>query len=424
MSEVYQVIYSGKLQPSADQSRLVALFSEKFKLGQEKAQRLISSGRAVTLKKDLDLDKALKYREALEKLGMIIDLDPDPDLVVPDSTDLTLEIYSGGDDETTEVLDQSQIHRERCPKCGSGNMQLGICQDCGIVAAKFIAAQSRGKVAESSHDESHKDDPYTPPEADLEEPHEGDMVGPHAVPAGRAFRWLADGWAFFKDSPWSWMFALVLWGGVNVLVALVPFIGAIAITLLAPTLVAGFMIGCREQEEGEPFTVGHLFAGFSQNAGQTMLIGLLYLIFSILIFIGMMIAMFGSLGSMIPEGGEIEAMSSIALTTPIVVSFGVGMTAFMVLLMAYIFAPALVALDNLSGWQAMKMSFMGCLKNLLPLTLYSILAMVLFLLNGLFMLLSPVSVVLAVGLFVVGLLILLPVQIGAIYTAYMDIYYD
>jgi hypothetical protein len=50
--------------------------------------------------------------------------------------------------------------------------------------------------------------------------------------------------------------------------------------------------------------------------------------------------------------------------------------------------------------------------------------MVLFLLNGLFMLLSPVSVVLAVGLFVVGLLILLPVQIGAIYTAYMDIYYD
>ena len=126
MSEVYQVIYSGKLQPSADQSRLVALFSEKFKLGQEKAQRLISSGRAVTLKKDLDLDKALKYREALEKLGMIIDLDPDPDLLVPDSTDLTLEIYSGGDDETTEVLDQSQIHRERCPKCGSGNMQLGV----------------------------------------------------------------------------------------------------------------------------------------------------------------------------------------------------------------------------------------------------------------------------------------------------------
>jgi hypothetical protein len=127
---------------------------------------------------------------------------------------------------------------------------------------------------------------------------------------------------------------------------------------------------------------------------------------------------------MIPEGGEIEAMSSIALTTPIVVSFGVGMTAFMVLLMAYIFAPALAALDDLSGWQAMKMSFMGCLKNLLPLTLYSILAMVLFLLNGLFMLLSPVSEVLAIGLFVVGLLILLPVQIGAIYTAYMDIYYD
>ncbi|MCG8488044.1 MAG: hypothetical protein MI756_11300 [Chromatiales bacterium] len=424
MSEVYQVIYSGKLQPSADQSRLVALFSEKFKLGQEKAQRLITGGKAITLKKDLDLDKALKYREALEKLGMIIVIDPDPDLVTPEPSELTLDIYSGGDDETTEVLDQSQIHRERCPKCDSGNMQLGICQDCGIVAAKYLAAQARGEIPESPQEEVRKEDPYTPPEADLEEPRDGDMVGPRSVSAGRAFRWVADGWAFFKDAPWSWMIALVLWGVVNALVAMVPFVGAIVITLLAPTLVAGFMIGCREQEEGEPFTPSQLFAGFSHNFGQTVMVGLFYLIFSGLIVFGMMLAMFGSLGSVFPQVGEVDVVSSVALTTPIIASFAVGMLAFTLLLMAYIFAPALVALEDVGAWQAMKMSFMGCLKNLLPLTLYSILALLLFLMNGLFMLLSPVSVVLAGVLFVLGLLILFPVQIGAIYTAYTDIYYD
>jgi hypothetical protein len=423
MSADYQVIYSGKLQPSANQARLVALFTEKFKLGQEKAERLISGGTPVTLKKDLDLDKALKYKEALEKLGMIIHIDPDPDLFTGDPSDLTLEIYSGGD-ETTEVLDQSQINRERCPKCGSGNMQLGICQDCGIVAAKFLAAQARGSGAESSADEESKDDPYSPPEADLEETHEGEMVGPRAVSMGRAFRWLADGWAFFKDSPLSWMFALLLWGVVNVLVAMVPFIGAIAITLLAPTLVAGFMIGCREQEEGEPFAVSYLFAGFSQNAGQTILIGLLYLVFSMVIVFGMMMAVFGSLGEMIPQGGEIDMVSSMVVTTPMIVSFVLGMTAFTMLLMAFIFAPALAALNDLSAWQSMKMSFMGCLKNLLPLTLYTILVTVLFVLNSLFMLLSPISVVLSAILFGVGVLILFPVQIGAIYTAYTDIYYD
>ncbi|MET0055167.1 MAG: hypothetical protein ABW108_10170, partial [Candidatus Thiodiazotropha sp. 6PLUC10] len=74
MSEVFRVIYTGKVEPSADQARLVAIFSEKFKLGQEKAQKLVGSGRAVTLKKDLDREKALKYREALEKLGMVIEI--------------------------------------------------------------------------------------------------------------------------------------------------------------------------------------------------------------------------------------------------------------------------------------------------------------------------------------------------------------
>ncbi|MCG7903797.1 MAG: hypothetical protein JAY60_15400 [Candidatus Thiodiazotropha weberae] len=423
MSEVYQVIYSGKLQPYADESRLVMLFSEKFKLGQEKAQRLINGGRPIALKKDLDLEKALKFQESLEKLGMVITLDPDPDLQTAEPSELSLGIY-GGDDETTEVLDQSQIHRERCPKCDSGNMQLGICQDCGIVAAKFLAAQARGEVPEPAGEEVGQDDPYTPPEADLEEPGEGGMVGPRSVSAGRGFSWVAEGWAFFRESPFAWMIALVLWGVVNVLVAMVPVVGAIAVTLLAPTLVAGFMIGCREQEEGESFSPSHLFAGFSHNAGQTIMVGLFYMIISGAIVITMMVTVFGSLESVFPQVGEMDAASAMAVTTPMIASFAVGMIAFVLLLMAYLFAPALVALDDLSAWQAMKMSFMGCLKNLLPLTFYSILALLLFLLNGLFMLLSPVSIVLAGVLFGLGLLILFPVQIGAIYSAYTDIYYD
>ncbi|MCG7866592.1 MAG: hypothetical protein B6D70_06520 [gamma proteobacterium symbiont of Stewartia floridana] len=424
MSEVYQVIYSGKLQPYADESRLVMLFSEKFKLGQEKAQRLIKGGRPITLKKDLDLDKALKYQESLEKLGMVITIDPDPDLIAAEPSELTLDIYSGGDDETTEVLDQSEIHRARCPKCGSGNMQLGICQDCGIVASKFLAAQARGDAADSANEEVRQDDPYTPPEADLEEPGEGGLVGPRSVSVGRGFSWVVEGWGFFKESPIAWMIALVLWGVVNVLLAMVPFVGAIAVTLLAPTLVAGFMVGCREQEEGESFSPSHLFAGFSHNAGQTILVGLFYMIISGAIVITMMVSVFGSLESVFPQVGELQAAAGMAVTTPMIASFAVGMLAFLLLLMAYLFAPALAALDDLSAWQAMKMSFMGCLKNLLPLTLYSIFALLLFLLNGLFMLLSPVSVVLAGALFGLGLLILFPVQIGAIYSAYTDIYYD
>jgi uncharacterized membrane protein len=111
-------------------------------------------------------------------------------------------------------------------------------------------------------------------------------------------------------------------------------------------------------------------------------------------------------------------------STPVLISVVGGVIAFFILLMAYIFAPALVVLEDLSAWEAMKLSFVGCLKNLLPLTLYSILVTVLFLLNSVFLLLSPILMVVAMVLFVLGFLVLFPIQIGAIYTAYREIYYD
>jgi hypothetical protein len=427
MSEVFSVIYTGKLASSADQARLVNLFSEKFKLGQEKARKLIIGGRPVTLKKDLDREKALKYREALEKLGMMIEIDPDPDPKPEEPSypsELTLEIYSGGDDETTEVLDQSEVKREHCPKCGSGNMQLGICQDCGIVAAKYIAAKARHAEPDSVAKDVQSSDPYSPPEADLEEQEEGEMVGPRSVSIGRAFSWVAGGWRLFKSSPLAWVIALVVWFVVSVLIAIIPLAGPIIISLIAPTLIAGFMIGCHEDEEGGQFSVSHLFAGFSQNTGQSIMIGLFYLVFSGLIGVAMVLTMFGSLQDLIAQGADVAAVSSMVLSTPMLIGFGLAILAFFVLFMAYLFAPALVALDDLTAWQAMKLSFIGCLKNVLPLTLYSILALILFMLNGVFMVFIPVLPILSIILFALGILVLLPIQIGAIYSAYKDIYYD
>ncbi|MES9850673.1 MAG: BPSS1780 family membrane protein [Candidatus Thiodiazotropha sp. L084R] len=430
MSEVFRVIYTGKLEPSANQAHLVAIFSEKFKLGQDKAQKLISSGRSVTLKKDLDRDKALKYREALEKLGMVIEIDPDPDPPPEEPSypsELTLESFGGGDDESTEVLDQSEIHRERCPKCGSGNMQLGICQSCGIVAAKYIAAQVQDGNAEIDAPESsgdERDDPYSPPEADLEEATDDEMVGPRSVSMGRAFAWVIGGWRLFSEAPWSWMIALVVFGLLSIVISLVPFLGPILISLLGPVLVAGFMIGCNEQDEGGKFSVSYLFAGFSQNAGQNILVGLLYLLSMLAIGAVMGLIMVDSLQDLMAMSAGVDEAAANLFTTPILVGFGLFFIAFLFVLMAYIFAPALVALDDLSALQAMKLSFVGCLKNILPLFLYLILSVLLFMLNGAFSYLSAIFPIFSMILFAIGFLVLFPIQIGAIYTAYRDIFYD
>ena len=77
--------------------------------------------------------------------------------------------------------------------------------------------------------------------------------------------------------------------------------------------------------------------------------------------------------------------------------------------MAYWFAPALVALNGLGPVAAMKTSFLGCLKNILPFLLYGLVAM----LAGLLAVIP-----LGLGWFVLG-----PVLAASMYAAYRDIYY-
>jgi uncharacterized membrane protein len=87
----------------------------------------------------------------------------------------------------------------------------------------------------------------------------------------------------------------------------------------------------------------------------------------------------------------------------------VGLALSIPLVMAYWFAPALVALEGVSAVSAMKLSFVGCLKNVLPFLLYGIIGLVLFILGAI-----P---------FGLGLLIILPVMMASIYVSFKDIYY-
>jgi uncharacterized membrane protein len=77
-------------------------------------------------------------------------------------------------------------------------------------------------------------------------------------------------------------------------------------------------------------------------------------------------------------------------------------------MMAMWFAPVLVVFHELGAWEAMKQSFSGCLKNILPFLWYSVLLVLLSILAAI-----------PIGL---GFLILWPVIMASLYTAYRDIY--
>jgi uncharacterized membrane protein len=431
MSENYRIVYTGNVSPGKSIEQVIDLFSEKFRLDRSIAERVIKADRPISMKKDLMLDKAEKYLAVLQQIGLEVEIDPKPPEPEPEpaqaASGFELEPLDHGGADTTEVLEHPS-EPGRCPKCGSYNMEIGICQDCGIVASKYLAAQAAGDGEGSAVFEAQSgDNPYTAPEAGLVEPMENEVTGPVSVPVGNAFYWIGQGWSHFKSSPLAWIGALVVWVIIQIVVGIIPIVNFLAPILLGPVIVAGFMYGCAEQDAGGDFSVSHLFAGFSGNVGQLILVGVFYFILLILyavIMVGVTSVFVGDASiSMFEQPQAMATMGNGAIAGLIIF----GLLLLMPIMMSYLFAPALVMLDDMSAFQAMKYSFVGCLKNILPLILYSLVSLVLLFVGMIPFFLGLLIVMpIFVGMipFLLGLLIVMPILTAGIYVAYRDIYFS
>ena len=86
----------------------------------------------------------------------------------------------------------------------------------------------------------------------------------------------------------------------------------------------------------------------------------------------------------------------------------VGLALALPVYMALWFAPSLIVFNNLKPVDAMKASFLACLKNIVPFLIYGVILLVLC-----FVAAIP---------FGLGFLVLGPVAIASIYTGYRDIF--
>jgi len=226
------------------------------------------------------------------------------------------------------------------------------------------------------------------------------------VDAGRGWGWIVEAFELFKLNPLMWVVLLLTYLLIAVALSLVPIIGSLVFSLIAPVFVAGFMLGCRALDNGEELLINHLFAGFKENTGQLITIGGIYLAGMIVImgavFVG--VASVGADLSALSKGIPPDAETSKSLLLAILL----GTLLVIPLIMVYWFAPALVALNNLSAVEAMKQSFNACLHNILPMFVFSVIAALLLLL--------------AMIPFGLGLLVLVPIMIAVLYTSYKDIF--
>ncbi len=262
------------------------------------------------------------------------------------------------------------------------------------------------------------DNPYLPPETTVADPidaSEPTLVEPKKLPAGRGLGWIQEGFGYFKASPLIWIVNIIIMIALMMLLALIPILGGLASNILSPIFMGGLMLGCAALDQNKPLTVNHLFAGFQKDAGNLALIGLLYLVGMIVIMLiaGLLMMMFGGAGqftelaAMGPDAAPSpEQMQALGLTGGLAVLVALGLA--IPLAMAYYFAPALVVRHNLGAVEAMKLSFKGCLRNIIPFLVYGIVALIL--------------AIIATIPFALGWLILAPVLTGAVYAGYKDIF--
>ena len=261
--------------------------------------------------------------------------------------------------------------------------------------------------------EAWKENPFQAPSAPVEDTFDanaelGLASSPRSVSFGRGAGWIGAGWSLFRESMGLWIGIFIVFMLIQMGVGLIPILGGLVNIFLSLTLSAGLMIGAHSLDSGEELRFDHLFAGFQRNFGQLLLVGLLYLVGTIIIIVLVVVICGGALFAAF-MGQPGAAMSGLAPMS-ILLAVLVALALLLPLVMSIWFAPALVALNDVPAIQAMKLSFFGCLKNFLPFLLYGVVAFLL-----------AIVAIIPIGL---GLLLLVPTMICAQYISYKEIFLE
>jgi len=162
---------------------------------------------------------------------------------------------------------------------------------------------------------------------------------------------------------------------------------------------AGFIAAGRTVDAGRGWDwIASGFRLFMKQPGMWILL-LIVLVPTILIMGG------GSFLAMMH--GDMARIAALGLTflLAMLVMLGLSIPVYM----AIWFAPALVVLNNLKPVAALQASFFACLKNFIPFLVYGVIGLVLGVIAGIPLML--------------GFLVLGPVFLASIYTAYRDIFF-
>lgn len=248
--------------------------------------------------------------------------------------------------------------------------------------------------------------PYSAPSAELTNPvdeQEFALHSPRTVNAGQGLQWLVEGFNYFKQDAGIWIAICIVGLVIIFVLGLIPVVN-ILVGFTTYIWMGGLILGCKSQHDREPLQINHLFAGFREALVPLLILSI---VLTILTWIVMALALGSAFLTLMGVGGDPNVGE---MGTKFMLGVLVAMALIIPIAMAGWFAPALIVLHKVPVFQAMAMSFQGCLKNMVPFLLYGVVLFVL--------------VILAIIPFGLGMLVLGPVIYASIFVAYKDIFVD
>jgi hypothetical protein len=403
MSEVhYWVVFAGEVSEQGDTSvaTVKQAMMEKFKLPAAQVEQLFSGRRAV-LKKGLDQAGAQRYAKAFAQIGAIVTVEPMPtDSAVPPSAPPDTPPPIGLALEPTEPPPPPAVSELSLSPQSLAELGAPPAPDLGGIAPGPAPAAAAA-------------DPYAPPAtADLLVAPQDDgsqAHPPERVGIGRGWGWIADGFRLFGRAPGVWIGIVIIGFVIMMVLSIIPFINILAPSLLLPVIAGGLMVGTHRLARGGELEINDLFSCFKTHFGSLVLVGLVYLVGSLIIggiVIGIMLGGSSYMGML---SGDEQALQDMMQNWEL---FALAMLVVAGLVMPLVamtwFSPSLIAIHNVPLMRALGWSAVACFKNFLPFLLYGIVMMVLM-----FVAMVPVFL---------GLLVMGPVLVATAYTSYRDIF--
>lgn len=220
------------------------------------------------------------------------------------------------------------------------------------------------------------------------------------IPANRAVDWYKAGWDMFSKDMGTWVLMALIMGVGAIVLSVLPIIGQIVMLLLMPSLVAGGLYAAQQSKAGNPVKIEHLWMVLMNPRKRNQFLLLGGLLFAAAMTIAVISAAF--IGDNLLRGATVG-----------IGGFGVGGLLFMLIVgfasfVVFNYTPALMLFRDMPLVDALKACASTASTQVVPL-------LVLFLIYAVLSFVGSIPL----GL---GLLVVIPMTIGAIYVSYEEIF--